>query len=78
MNDLIANIQVNIPFTMLQESYLERFLKHRLNPEIGIDAAALDRFSNAEFSCIAEKLHEHKLAITLHGPFIEPLRRLNR
>jgi sugar phosphate isomerase/epimerase len=56
---------------MLQESYLERFLKHRLNPEIGIDAAALDRFSNAEFSRIAENLHEHKLAITLHGPFID-------
>ena len=71
MKDLIANIQVNIPFTMLQENYLKLFLKHRLNPEIGIDAAALDRFSHAQFSRIAEKLHQHELTVTLHGPFID-------
>jgi len=71
VNARIKNIQVNIPFGMLQESYLKLFLQHGLNPEIGIDAAALDRFSQAEFSRIAEKLHEHERTVTLHGPFID-------
>jgi hypothetical protein len=44
MTRLTKKIQVNIPFTMLHDSYLDRFVKHRLNPEIGIDAVALDRY----------------------------------
>jgi len=71
MNDRIANVQVNIPFTMLRESYLKLFLQHRLNPEIGIDATALDGFSHAEFKRIAESIQEQGLTTTLHGPFID-------
>ena len=38
MQNLLEYIHVNIPFTMLYDSYLELFLQHELNPEIGIDA----------------------------------------
>ncbi|MFC1856618.1 sugar phosphate isomerase/epimerase family protein [Thermodesulfobacteriota bacterium] len=71
MQWLIDKIQVNIPFTMLYESYLELLIQHRVNPEIGLDAATLDRFSFSQFKEIAEKLHAHGLTITLHGPFMD-------
>jgi hypothetical protein len=35
-------IQVSIPFTMLHDTYMGVFLDRRLNPEIGIDAGALE------------------------------------
>ncbi|OPX37931.1 MAG: hypothetical protein B1H12_03720 [Desulfobacteraceae bacterium 4484_190.2] len=71
MLQLIKEVQVNIPFTMLQESYLKRFIKYELNPEIGFDAAALDQYSLSDCSGIADQLHECGLTITFHGPFVD-------
>jgi len=71
IESIIPKVQVNIPFTMLYESYLETFIEYGLNPEIGLDAAALDRFSMADVSGIAEKLHKNSRTVTLHGPFID-------
>jgi len=68
---IIQKIQVNIPFTMLYESYLDKFMEFGLNPEIGLDAGALDRFSKSDFRGIAETLHENSPTITLHAPFID-------
>ncbi len=68
---LLRQVQVNIPFTMLHDSYLDRFLGYELNPEIGLDAKALDRFDFSDFQRIAEKLQAHHLSVTLHGPFID-------
>ena len=56
---------------MLHESYLDVFLKYRLNPEIGLDATALDRFSLADFSAVADELHKRDVSITLHAPFMD-------
>jgi sugar phosphate isomerase/epimerase len=71
MAGLLEKIQVNIPFTMLFESYLDRFIRHKLNPEIGFDAEALDRFSLSDFVRIADQLHERGLTSTLHAPFMD-------
>lgn len=71
MSKLIEIIQVNIPFTMLYDNYLDLFLQHRLNPEIGLDANALERFSYSDFQSIAEKLKPNAPTITLHGPFLD-------
>ena len=68
---VIQSVQVNIPFTMLTEGYLEKFLENGLNPEIGLDAAALDRFSRADFHHMAEALERYHPTITLHAPFID-------
>ena len=54
---------------MLWDKYLGEFIKRRLNPEIGIDAAALDRFSHRQFGQIARQLLDYGLEITIHGPF---------
>ncbi len=67
----IENIQVNIPFTMLYESYLDRFIEYKLNPEIGFDAEALDKHSFSDVAGIANRLHKRGLTITLHAPFID-------
>ena len=69
MEKILRNVQVNIPFVMLWDRYAEEFLSRGLNPEIGIDAVALDRFSQAEFSDMAACLREKGLRVTLHGPF---------
>jgi sugar phosphate isomerase/epimerase len=70
-NPLGRQVQVNIPLTMLCEGFLEVFLKRGLNPEIGVDAAGLDRFSPEEVRPVAAALQGHGLRVTLHGPFMD-------
>jgi hypothetical protein len=69
MTELLKRVQVNVPFRMLWDRYAEIFLSRGLNPEIGIDAAALDRFSAAEFGKMATRIKDRGLTITLHGPY---------
>jgi sugar phosphate isomerase/epimerase len=64
-----AKVHINAPFGMLWERYLPLFLEEHLNPEIGLDAASLDRFSRQDFIKVADQLHQAGLSITLHGPF---------
>ena len=71
MHDIRRKVQVNIPFKFLFDTHLDRFLEHKLNPEIGIDAAALERFTFADFKRIGKILDDHALSVTLHGPFID-------
>ena len=71
VQNIIRKVQVNIPFRMLNDSYLDRFLEHGFNPEIGIDAAALESFTFADFKRIGDIFHDNGLTVTLHGPFID-------
>lgn len=68
---IIQEVQINIPFTMLYDTYLDKFMANGLNPEIGLDAAALDRFSHEDFSRIAREFRNKSRTVTLHGPFID-------
>lgn len=69
MEKILRSVQINIPFTMLWDRYADVFLSRGLNPEIGIDAAALDRFSATEFGEMAARFRMRGLRVTLHGPF---------
>ena len=71
MHQIIPVIQVNIPFTMLYESYLSLFMENGINPEIGFDAIALDQFSFSDFRGIAKQIHKRGLSVTLHAPFMD-------
>ncbi|MFH1481019.1 MAG: sugar phosphate isomerase/epimerase [Pseudomonadota bacterium] len=71
MDKIIRNVQVNIPFAMLHDSYLPRFLENGLNPEVGFDAHTLDRFSPDDFRSVAERILETGLSITMHAPFMD-------
>lgn len=64
-----AQVHINAPFGRLWDHYLPLFLAEGLNPEIGLDAASLDRFSRRDFAAVADRLHEAGLKITIHGPF---------
>jgi len=68
---IIEAVQINIPFTMLMDGYLDKFLEFRLNPEIGLDAAALDQFSLADFQDIARIFQQYQATITFHAPFMD-------
>ena len=71
MYRIIKRIQVNIPFTMLYDTYLPLIIQYGINPEIGLDAIALDRFSISDYEHVARKIHKQGLSITLHGPFMD-------
>ena len=68
---LIGKIQIRIPFTMLYESYLDYFIKHKFNPEIYFSSDALDKYAVSDFNYIADQLHKMGLNITLHAPFTD-------
>ena len=70
-NIILGAVQVNIPFRMLVESYLDLFTANRINPEIGLDADALDNFEKSDFERIAASMSSYRPRITLHGPFID-------
>lgn len=71
MEKIKKEIHVNIPYRMLIEGYLERFVEEGLNPEIGFDAMALDKYSTKDFYKTAQVLRENSLKVTLHAPFID-------
>jgi len=70
-NPLTGHVQVNIPYRMLKEGYLDKFLEYGLNPEIGFDAVALDTVSVSEAEEIAAQFQNAGRTITLHGPFMD-------
>jgi sugar phosphate isomerase/epimerase len=68
---LLEKVQVNVPFLKLKNDYLPLFMEYGINPEIGIDAGAIDSISDKEFKNIAEILKINKRKTTLHGPFMD-------
>ena len=71
MEKLIGNIHVNIPFSMLYESYIDVFVSNKINPEIGFDAEALDSYTHVEYKGIADRIHSSGLSISMHAPFMD-------
>jgi sugar phosphate isomerase/epimerase len=71
MINIIQKVFVSAPFELLVEKYLDRFIKDAINPEIGLDATVLDRFSADDFLQIAGTLHSRNLSVTFHGPFAD-------
>jgi sugar phosphate isomerase/epimerase len=71
MSDLRHLVQVCTTFTMLREGLLDHFIRHGLNPEIGIDAEAIERYAPHDFEEVADTLHRQGLAVTLHAPFVD-------
>ena len=69
--DIVTKVQVNIPFAMLWEKYADRVLQTGINPEVGIDAASMDRFSRADFASISRRLLQRGVTVTIHGPFFD-------
>lgn len=62
---------VNAPWQMLKTEYLDLFLEHQLQPEIGLEGTCLYDEDPAEFRRVAAILQKHNLACTLHAPFFD-------
>ncbi len=62
---------VNAPWYELKERYLELFIKHKIQPEIGLEGLCLYEESESEFKKIAQVLQQNKLSCTLHAPFFD-------
>jgi sugar phosphate isomerase/epimerase len=71
MKKILSKIYVNIPFPMLCQAYLSRFISLRMNPEIGIDAGALDQYPLKEYQRVARELHREGLQTNLHAPYMD-------
>lgn len=71
MHDIKRVIQVNVSFTRLWDGHIDHFTRNGLNPEIVFDARALERFSRADFSTVAEALRKNALTVTFHAPFVD-------
>jgi len=62
---------VNAPWQTLKKEYLDFFIEHRIQPEIGLEGTCLYDEDPNEFRRIAEILQKHKLDCTLHAPFFD-------
>jgi sugar phosphate isomerase/epimerase len=62
---------VNAPWQTLKTEYLDFFIEHRIQPEIGLEGTCLYDEDPNEFRRIAEILQKHKLDCTLHAPFFD-------
>jgi sugar phosphate isomerase/epimerase len=68
---LLERIQVNAPYRQLVDQYLELFLHHGINPEIGFDAVALETLNEEAMTQVARLMAEQDRRITFHGPFMD-------
>ena len=71
MNPILQNTHINAPFPMLADFLLDRFIASRMNPEIGISAAAMDEFDFGEFERVSKELAAGNIRVTIHGPFAD-------
>jgi len=68
---ILRSVQVNIPYRMVTDTVLGRFLDWELNPEVGFDATALDGALPRDFERVARAFHEKGLRVTCHAPFLD-------
>ncbi|MBA3013776.1 MAG: sugar phosphate isomerase/epimerase [Desulfobulbaceae bacterium] len=63
---------INAPILhLLEGELLSLFLKHRFQPEIGLEGNALYSKSKSDFQKIAHSLTDEGLSCTLHAPFFD-------
>jgi sugar phosphate isomerase/epimerase len=70
---LLAQVQVNVPYRLLVDRYLELFIHYGINPEIGFDAASLESCTHQGPTerNVARLMAEQGRTVTFHGPFID-------
>ncbi len=62
---------VNAPWYDLKDRYLDLFLHHGIQPEIGLEGLCLYEESEDEFKRVASILKAKQLSCTLHAPFFD-------
>jgi sugar phosphate isomerase/epimerase len=62
---------INAPWYDLKERYLDFFLAHNIQPEIGLEGLCLYNEDRKEFARVATCLEKSGLSCTLHAPFFD-------
>jgi sugar phosphate isomerase/epimerase len=70
-NNITSRCFVNAPWYELKDHYLELFLNHKIQPEIGLEGLCLYDEKEEEFKKIANILEDNLLSCTLHAPFFD-------
>jgi sugar phosphate isomerase/epimerase len=67
------NVFVNLPLRYIHadRNYLDYFLAHRLQPELGIDVIAIEQIDGAWHQSIADAFRTAGLACAVHLPFFD-------
>lgn len=68
---LTSRCFVNAPWYDFKERRLDLFLRHGIQPEIGLEGLCLYEEPENEFRKVAAVLKKHQLSCTLHAPFFE-------
>ena len=68
---ILRQVKVNGPALMLKQGLIERFINARVNPEVGLDAGALDGLSGQELADMADRFRQAGLKPSCHGPFLD-------
>ena len=71
MHEILRDVQVHIPFHLLQSQYLPMVIRERINPEISFNHSSLDRFMMHDFREVAARLLDEGLTVTFHAPFMD-------
>lgn len=66
-----VRLYVAVPFGMLKETYLDPLIKHKICPEIGLDAKILDHYPPTSQKEIFQKLWDNGISYTFHFPFVD-------
>lgn len=62
---------INAPWYELKDHYLDLFLLHKIQPEIGLEGLCLYQETDDEFKRVAAILQQNELSCTLHAPFFD-------
>lgn len=67
------NLFVNLPLRYIHSDrkYLDYFIEHRLQPELGLDVIAIERFDRRWHAATATALQNAGLACAVHLPFFD-------
>ncbi len=68
---ILRRCHVNAPLAQLQAGLLDTFVRHGLQPEIGLEWNELATFPREDCVRISTVLRERGLACTLHAPFFD-------
>jgi sugar phosphate isomerase/epimerase len=71
MQEILQKIQVHVPFRLLREKLLPWAIREGINPEIAFGHHDLDRFQEADFREVAERLADAGRSVTFHAPFMD-------
>ncbi len=71
VREVIKKVFVACPYDLLVAKYLDRLVEAGINPEIGLNRAAINNFSIPDFVRTAAIFRNNGISCTVHAPFTD-------